>query len=273
MESAVGETSRADGIITEYVSYPVTEGAFVRGWAIIVLAFAAAGIACGSSSSTTPSPNDFSIAVTSANTNVFLGATEQMTATASDGRVLSGTWNTDTPSVMTVNTTGLATAVSAGLANVFFVAQGRQGTKSMRALPNFAGTFTGNYVVTSCTSTTAIEDALDVCRNAPQGTLVPFTFVFTQVGAILAGNVLILNTPAVPSFSTNIGVGGDASVTGNVTLTGGFVVNTNWTIVQRTPGPISGTITQTVTAPGFLAGQATVTGSISSITRTASVAD
>ena len=79
--------------------------------------------------------------VTSPNSNVFLGGSEQMTATASDGRALAGTWGSDNPlGPVTVNAaTGLAAAVSAGQANVFYIADGRQGAKLIRALPNFAG--------------------------------------------------------------------------------------------------------------------------------------
>jgi Big-like domain-containing protein len=225
---------------------------------------------CSKGSSTSPGDGDdgFSINVTSPNANVFLGATEQMTATASDGHALSGSWGTDAPAVLSVSSTGVVTAVSAGLANIFFVAEGRQGTKSMRALPNFAGNYTGQYVVTSCSSTPALEDVLDICRTAPAGTLVPYTFAFNQVGPVLSGNVLILGIPVVPSFSTTIGAGGDATVVGTVAAPGGYPVNTTWTIVQKTAGAITGTITQTVTAPGVVAGQATISGSISTIVKT-----
>jgi len=66
-----------------------------------------------------------------------------------------------------------------------------------------------------------------------------------------------------------IGAGGDVTVSGSVVVTGGFVVNTTWTIVQRTAGVITGTITQVWTSPG-VSGQATVSGTIDSISKTAS---
>ena len=104
-------------------------------------------------SSTSPGTDDFAIAVTSPNSDLFLGASQQMTATASDGRTLAGTWGTDNAAVATVTQLGLVTAVSSGQANIFFIADGRQGTKLIRALPNLAGTFTGNYLITSCSAT------------------------------------------------------------------------------------------------------------------------
>lgn len=225
-------------------------------------------------SSTSPAVIDFAIVVTSPspNGNVFLGASEQMTAAASDGRVLAGTWGSDNPSAVTVDaTTGLAAAVSAGQANVFFVADGRQGAKLIRALPNLAGTFTGAYVVTGCSATGEMA-AANVCNNAPQGAQVPFTFIFAQTGPVLTGRVLVVGTDTVPAFAATISVGGDVSVNGMV-IAGGFTVDTTWQISQKTAGVITGTIAQVWTAPGFLTGQANVTGSINTITKTTTVGD
>ena len=225
--------------------------------------------ACNGSSSS-PAANDFSIAVTSPNSNVFLGASEQMTATASDARVLAGTWGTDNAAAVTVTASGVATAVSSGQANIFFIADGRQGTKLIRALPNLAGSFTGNYLITSCTATGQME-AADVCSRAPQGSLVPYTFNLSQTGPVLTGRVLILGIDPIPLFATTIGVAGDVSVNGTVTAPGGFTVNTTWQISQKTPGVTTGTIAQVWTAPGFLTGQTNITGSINTINKTATV--
>lgn len=223
-----------------------------------------------STPSTAPDVIDYAIVVTSPNSNVFLGGSEQMTATASDGRALAGTWGSDNLSAVTVNAaTGLAAAVSAGQANVFYVADGRQGAKLIRALPNFAGTFAGEYLVTSCAATGEMA-AANVCNTAPPGTMVPYMFIFAQTGPVLTGRVLVLGTDAVPVFAATIGVGGDVSVSGTVTVQGGLVVNTTWQISQKTAGGITGTIAQVWTAPGALAGQANIAGSINSINKTAS---
>ena len=138
---------------------------------VVGIALVMAVSAC-STPSTAPDVIDYAIVVTSPNSNVFLGGSEQMTATASDGRALAGTWGSDNPSAVTVNAaTGLAAAVSAGQANVFCIADGRQGAKLIRALPNFAGTFAGKYLVTSCAATGEMA-AANVCSTAPPGTLV-----------------------------------------------------------------------------------------------------
>jgi len=241
----------------------------VRG-ACVGIAFVMAVSGC-KGSSTSPAATDFTIVVTSPNSNVFLGAVEQMTAAASDGRTLAGVWGSDNPSAVTVNaTTGLATAASAGLANVFVTAEGRQGAKLIRALPNLAGTFTGTYLVTGCAATGEME-AANVCNTAPQGALIPYTFMFAQTGAVLTGRVLILDVDAMPAFAETIGAGGDVSVTREITAPGGFTVNTTWQISQRTPGVTTGTIAQVWTAPGFRTGQTSITGSINTINKIATV--
>ncbi len=84
----------------------------------------------------TPTPTVASITVTSAHKLLVVGNTEQMTATAtmSNGTttVPSGTWSSNGPSVMSVNQSGLVTAIAVGGANIYFVeTSGVQGDKRM----------------------------------------------------------------------------------------------------------------------------------------------
>jgi hypothetical protein len=67
---------------------------------------------------------------------VFSGLTQQLTATPLDanGNSLSGrlvTWSTDAPSVATVNTSGLVTAVATGLANISATSEGKSGSSAI----------------------------------------------------------------------------------------------------------------------------------------------
>ncbi len=100
-------------------------------------------ISCGKNSTpTTPTPpapkpaTVVSISVTSAHKLLVVGNTEQMTAVAtmSDNttKTPTGTWSSNVPSVMSVNQSGLVTALSVGGANIFFVeTSGVQGDKRM----------------------------------------------------------------------------------------------------------------------------------------------
>jgi hypothetical protein len=82
----------------------------------------------------TTAPTNFTITVSSPNTFVLFTATEQMTATASDGRALTGgTWSSDNTAVATVSTTGLVTPTGGGQATIIFAASsGQVGTKLLR---------------------------------------------------------------------------------------------------------------------------------------------
>ena len=69
--------------------------------------------ACSGSSSLS-APTNLTVTVSSPNTNVLFGATEQMSVAASDGRALTGTWTSDNTSVATVSSTGLVTMAKGG---------------------------------------------------------------------------------------------------------------------------------------------------------------
>ena len=77
-----------------------------------------------STPTTTPTITVTNVTVTSPNTTIPVGATEQMTATVtlSNGttRAGNGTWGGDAPLVATVTQTGLVTALSPGDVTIFF---------------------------------------------------------------------------------------------------------------------------------------------------------
>lgn len=70
-----------------------------------------------------PSPTATSVTVSSPNSTIVIGQTEQMTATVrmSDGttKTATGTWGSDTPSVAAVDQSGLVTAIAAGNATIY----------------------------------------------------------------------------------------------------------------------------------------------------------
>lgn len=81
-------------------------------------------VSCKSPSSPeTPKATVASVSVTSANSSIQVGQTEQMTATItmSDGstKAATGTWGSDNMDVASVDQSGLVTAVSAGTATIY----------------------------------------------------------------------------------------------------------------------------------------------------------
>ena len=225
--------------------------------------------ACSSSNSSTPTgPSSFTIAVTSPNANVLLGATEPMTATASDGRSLSGAWSSDNLSVATVSTTGIVTATGPGQASIIFKAgSGQSGTKVLRGLPNLNGTFSGNYSVTSCSST-GFNLTSNLCDSFAVGTLLPYTFNFTQSNDVVSGR-FFLGAVEFDNLSGTIGVAGNLGFSGVNTSTG-IVLNASWDLTASRSNTLSGNLALLWTST-LVAGTSNISGSISTIARVASV--
>ena len=238
---------------------------FTRG-CLVLLVMAAS--ACHGSDTLT-SPADDAITVSSPNTNVLFGSTEQMTATGSDGRVLTnGTWGSDTSSVATVTTAGLVMPVGAGLSNIFFIAGGKQGSKQIRGLPNLNGTFAGNYNVTSCTQSGQVGDA-NLCGVFPVGSVGSYTFNFTQFNDVVSGRVF-LAAILFDNISGAIDLGGKLSFSARAATAPPTVIDVSWNLKAPRPNTLSGEVFQVWTHIG-LSGQANINGSISSFSRTSAV--
>ena len=103
-----------------------------------LLVFVCLMISCKSpSSSSTPTPTLTSVAITSPDSEIWVGQTEQMTATGtmSNGstKAVTGTWGSDNTSVATVNQSGLVTGVGPGSANIYLDATGVEGLNAMES--------------------------------------------------------------------------------------------------------------------------------------------
>jgi len=223
--------------------------------------------ACGSNSSPA-APSNFTISVTSQNTNVLFGATEQMVATASDGRSVSGgTWSSDNPAVATVGTTGSVTPTGAGQATIIFTASsGQVGTKVLRGLPNLSGSFSGNYTVNNCSQTGQVALA-NICGSL--GSQAPYTFTFTQSVDVVSGR-FFLGTVEFDNISATIGLGGNLSFSGRAITGGSAIVDATWNLTASKPTTLGGTVAEEFTSTG-LSGQANVNGSITTVNKTATI--
>jgi hypothetical protein len=102
----------------------------------IVLIIFLFGCGGGSSNVVTPPPTVATVTVTPRAATILAGAQKQFSATAKDssGNVMTGvsfTWSSGTPSVATVSTTGLATGVSQGTAQVNATANNVTGSATL----------------------------------------------------------------------------------------------------------------------------------------------
>jgi hypothetical protein len=148
-------------------------------------ALAIAAGACNKSK-TAPSPTVTSIAVTSASDLLFIGASETFTATAtlSDGstqNISTAAWGTNEQHVVSVeSSSGRVTGVGSGQATVFVDYQGQRGTRSIRGLPNYQGSWSGSYAIRSCQESGTIALA-EICRDTfAVNRVLPLDIIATQ---------------------------------------------------------------------------------------------
>lgn len=209
-----------------------------------------------------PSPVAGSVTVSSVNSMVFLGATEQMSATSrlSNGttQTAAGTWGSDIPRVATINSSGLVTAMGSGDVTIFFdVMSGARETKQIRALPTYAGSWIGTYLVTTCLqSGTFVTE--NFCREYAED--LPFSFALTQsqdtvTGTFALGNVQFNRTTAP------VAINGDLVFASTSTGPRPPSVSAVWTLNSAGPQQMTGEVTHSWTG-AKTSDTATVTGFI-----------
>lgn len=130
------------------------------------------------------------------------------------------------------------------------------------APPNYAGTWVGTYLISSCTNTGFFADVA-LCA-AVLNTTAPVTFTLTQADRTITGTFTL---GSLVSPSTSATIGGDGAVTLVAPVAQGtFTINTTWTLQQATAGVLTGQTRQVWTAAGQ-SGESVLQGSIVSATR------
>ena len=208
---------------------------------------------CGSDSATVATPTVSAVTVSSTGSQVLLGKTLQMHAssTLTDGNRQSAvcSWKSDNTRVATIGAaTGLVTGVASGEATVFCDAAGQGGAKKLRTLPNYAGTWSGTYTVASCSQSGTVALA-DLCGHpAPVGTSLPYRFVFTQHGDVVAGT-FFLGSIHADHVSTTIPIAGNITLMSRI-VSGTTTVDVTWQISIPRPDVIAASVAQVWSAAG-----------------------
>src|SRR6185436_17772975 len=111
--------------------------------------------ACGSNGPGTPTqPSVTSVTVSSSSDLLFMGAFEIFTATTNLGPATGASWSSDASSIATADSSsGRITGVGTGRATISVDVKGVRGTKLIRVLPNFGGSWSGSYAINDCQST------------------------------------------------------------------------------------------------------------------------
>lgn len=242
---------------------------------IIVGAAVLSLVSCGGQGSTptAPTPTVQSITVASSTDLVLIGASEMFTANVvmSDGSArpaTGGTWGSDAAGVATAESgTGRVTGVGSGSATVFFELQGTRGTKTIRVLPGYQGTWSGSYAIRSCSHSGDLARA-DFCSNFPANRVFPTSMNLTQDRDRVQGRF----------FLGTLGADGNGPVQGDgrLALTGAVrepaaTIETLWALESASAGRITGALSLLWRATGF-SGDARINADIRDLNRTSSIA-
>lgn len=181
-------------------------------WWLVCLALATG---CGGGASSTPTapavPLVTRITITGSDL-LLVGSSETFTAAIESGNVAVPRWSSDAPTVATVDLSGHVTAVGIGTATISADASGVRGTKLIRTLPNFAGSWRGGYQETACDAEGEFVHPCDSYWDLASGSA---RMTLTQDGATVSGSFDI--GPYIVSGS--ISPDGILSLTGTLTST------------------------------------------------------
>lgn len=233
-------------------------------------------ISCCKKSPTTPDvpvPTTQSITVTSSSDLLHIGTSEVFTATAtmSDGSskvVTGGVWGGDNSNVATVEAaTGQITIVGSGMVSIFVDYQGKRGSKLIRGIPNYQGTWTGSYSIVSCTCSGDFRD-MDFCSFFPVNQVFPTDLNLTQDDDDVQGNFHLgtLVADANGPIQTN----GQLLLSGYI-YEAPVTIDVSWRMQSKNPGQITGSLTQLWRMTGF-SGDARIKGNIRNLNRTSTIA-
>ena len=167
-------------------------------------------VACGSPA--VPSPTTL-VTIMPGTDLLAIGSTEAFSAFAvrSDGTgtPITAAWTTDNAGVATVSPQGFVTALNAGVATITASYQSVSGSRTLRVVPSFAGSWAGGYRTTACSGT--------LCAGPHEvgGTGTAAVFLM-QVRDQVTGFVY-LDTADVP-VTGSISVSGTLSLTGDLTF-------------------------------------------------------
>jgi hypothetical protein len=137
------------------------------------------------------------------------------------------------------------------------------GPSPVPVIPNFAGSWTGNYAVSSCTNSGFFAD-VTFCASVNDSTAAA-AFTLSQNERSVSGTFSLgtLNSPSVTAV-----IGGDDTLVLTASVQEGtFTIATTWTLRILTSSALSGQTRQVWTLAGQ-SGEAVLQGSIVSVTRT-----
>jgi hypothetical protein len=160
--------------------------------AVLCLAVLAAAAACSDGNPARPSRTVTALSISGADA-VLTGSATSYTATITraDGttQTATPTWISSNGAVATVDPTGRLEARAHGSTDLTASYQDRRASKTVRIVNNYAGTWSGQYVVRACADSGDLQDHDGGwCRQGPGrvGSVHSFSIGFSQTGSDLS---------------------------------------------------------------------------------------
>jgi hypothetical protein len=189
---------------------------------LALLLVAALCAACGSDDPTPPtqpSPGTSRLAISpqpdflTIGTSIVLEA--RLTEGTSPARVVPADWSSLDGRIVAVDRTGRISALAAGTTTIQAIFNADSARLSVRSVPDFAGTWTGNRRVTAC-----VHPSPTFCAASyPLNTVRATTLVLTQARDTTSGTL----TFSPPAASPSAAVTGTISEIGRISLAGSII--------------------------------------------------
>jgi hypothetical protein len=165
------------------------------------------------------------LTITPARSLLKVGASETFSAFAvfpdGSGQTVAAQWSIDQSAVATVQSTGVLTAVGAGMATITASYRERSASRSLRVIPDYAGTWEGTVAVVDC-----LDGDPGICTPTPCRALgvCPPVYVPGRTCAIVA--TLADRDEHMTGFITNLSLGPvGVPSTGTIDLAGTLTLN------------------------------------------------
>jgi hypothetical protein len=229
---------------------------------LLLIALIALAAACGGSDSTPTAPTQPALTVTgltvsgldAIRTGFFATFTAQATMSDGSTQTVTPTWSSSNPDVASVASNGDVTALVNGSSTITATYQGRTGSKTVRAVSNFGGTWSGTYRISKCDQAAAFAGWCAGIGGV--GAVLPLALSLSQAGT---SRDQISGTIALGSITGN--TSGNVTGDGRLNIGGTFTNAINGTVFVVTIGGwdtrlsgasgMSGGWAQSIRANGF----------------------
>ena len=217
-----------------------------------------------------PTPTIVSVAVAITNEIILRGSSEMATATVtlSNGTTQPGTaalWNSENSAVASVDGSGRVTGNQSGRTTINYTAQGVGGSRNIRVVPSYTGSWSGSYIVRGCDQSGIFVTIRFCVDTFPTNRVLPTNLTLSQGTRDVVSGRFFLGQIQSDTFTAAIETDGAIQFSG-VLRSGQFDIDSFWRINSLQDGRIVGALTQRWTSPGF-SGQANVASEVRDLNR------